>query len=56
MEMAGEIETDAVITNPQVPQDNIALQLPFAQLSSAPGFCFLQQSLCVFVMQHDAFP
>jgi len=56
MEMMGEIETDVVITNPQVPQDSIALQLPFAQLSSASCFCFLQQSLFVFDMQHDAFP
>jgi hypothetical protein len=56
MEMTGEIETDAVITNPQVPQDNIALQLPLAQSSLVPCFCFLQQSFCAFVMQHDAFP
>lgn len=55
MEMAGEIETDAVITNPHVPQDNIALQLPFAQLPEASGFDCLQQSFCVFVIQHDAF-
>jgi hypothetical protein len=56
MEMAGEIETDAVITNPQVPQDSIALQLPLAQLSEESCFGCLQESFCIFVMQHDAFP
>jgi len=56
MEMVGEIETDAVITNPQVPQDSIALQLPLAQSSLAPCFCFLQQSFCVFVTQQVVFP
>ncbi|MDB5087164.1 MAG: hypothetical protein JWR09_1158 [Mucilaginibacter sp.] len=54
MEMIGEIEIDAVVTNPQVPQDAIVLQLPLAQ-SSALFFCCLQQSFCTFVMQHDAF-
>ena len=56
METMGEIETDGLITNPQVPQDNIALQLFLAQSLSELCFCCLQQSFCVFVMQHEAFP
>jgi hypothetical protein len=56
MKMAGEIETDAVTTNPQVPQDSIALQLPLAQSFEESCFDCLQHSFCVFAMQHDAFP
>jgi hypothetical protein len=56
MEIMGEIETDKVIINPQVPQDSIALQLPLAQSLSELCFCCLQQSLCVFDKQNDAFP
>lgn len=56
MEIMGKIETDAVITNPQVPQDSIALQLPLAQSSEESRFDCLQQSLCVCWLRQDTVP
>ena len=54
MDMMGEIERGAFITNPHVPQDSIALQLPFAQSLSELCFCCLQQSFFIFAAQQDA--